>query len=85
MEIQPPKSGSMAPPPGTGERGFEKLQTPGGVALIGVSILLFAWICYLGSKWVRAISRDDKELRRDLKSQLQARESETERRESHLP
>ncbi len=71
MEIQPPRSGSLAPPPGTGERGFDKLQNPLGMAVVAVSLILFALICFHGSRWVRNISKAGEEDRRRLREHLE--------------
>lgn len=64
MEIQPPRPGSTAPPPGTGERGFDKLQNPLGMTLVALSLLVFAMICFFGSRYVREISRKDEAKRK---------------------
>lgn len=70
MEVQRPQTGTPSPPPGTGERGFDKLQNPGGVALIAASIILFAWLCFVGARWVRRVSQSDQAERARLRGEL---------------
>ena len=60
----------MAPPPGAGERGFDKLHNPLGYSLIAICILVFALICYHGARWVRNVSKGDKDYRRSLKAEM---------------
>ncbi len=50
-----------------GERGFDELNNPLGYTAVALALLLFATLCFWGSRYVRALGRRGEEERRALR------------------